>query len=473
MKITLISLPEKRFRFTSLGALPPLGLAYIAAELLKKGHQISIIDIPAANLSLDKFRLIIRNDKSDIYGISSTLFGFQDVIKVSVILKEEDPKAFIVLGGLCSVISPELILQKIPYLDVVVQGEGERPMCELCDFLLKKKKLRDIKGIAFRENEEIFYNPQNEYLDLDQLSFPAYNLLNIKHYHIHPPFGLYPPAISMETNRGCAFNCEFCGLSKSYRARNIESVVDEISYLKKTYGINEIYFVDHTFTISEERIQNLCRMIMNRRIKIHWTCKTRVDCVSQETLKAMKKSGCYMISYGVESGSDKILRNLNKGITVEDIKRTIFLSKKYGIRSIAYMIVGSPGEDRNTIQESIRLIQKIKPDYVLYNVLVPAPVSTLYDKAIIKNDSLESFYKDVIFFDANAQWPLYETPEFTKNDIKYWTKKATRDFYFNFLYIITYLMKIRTLRELRIILKGIAMLVLDIFFKERKNVINY
>ena len=473
MKITLISLPEKRFRFTSLGALPPLGLAYIAAELLKKGHQISIIDIPAANLSLDKFRLIIRNDKSDIYGISSTLFGFQDVIKVSVILKEEDPKAFIVLGGLCSVISPELILQKIPYLDVVVQGEGERPMCELCDFLLKKKKLRDIKGIAFRENEEIFYNPQNEYLDLDQLSFPAYNLLNIKHYHIHPPFGLYPPAISMETNRGCAFNCEFCGLSKSYRARNIESVVDEISYLKKTYGINEIYFVDHTFTISEERIQNLCRMIMNRRIKIHWTCKTRVDCVSQETLKAMKKSGCYMISYGVESGSDKILRNLNKGITVEDIKRTIFLSKKYGIRSIAYMIVGSPGEDRNTIQESIRLIQKIKPDYVLYNVLVPAPVSTLYDKAIIKNDSLESFYKDVIFFDANAQWPLNETPEFTKNDIKYWTKKATRDFYFNFLYIITYLMKIRTLRELRIILKGIAMLVLDIFFKERKNVINY
>lgn len=473
MKITLISLPEKRFRFTSLGALPPLGLAYIAAELLKKGHQVSIIDIPAANLSLDKFRSMVRNAKSDIYGISSTLFGFQDVIKVSAILKEENPQALIVLGGLCSVISPELILQKLPDIDLAVQGEGERPMCELCDFLLKQKNLREIKGIASRGNEGIFYNPQNEYLDLDQLSFPAYGLLNIKHYHIHPPFGLYPPAMSMETSRGCAFNCEFCGLSKSYRARNIESVVDEISYLKKTYGVNEIYFVDHTFTISEERIQNLCRLIMDRRIKIHWTCRTRIDCLSPETLQAMKRSGCYVISYGVESGSEKILRNLNKGITVEDIKRTILLTKKYGIRSIAYMIVGSPGENKKTIQESIRLIQKIRPDYVLYNVLVPAPASTLYDKAIRKNGSLESFYQKDVFFDANAQWPVYETPEFTRNDIEYWTKKATRNFYFNFLYIITYLMKIRRLGELRIILKGIAMLGLDIFFKERKNVINY
>jgi radical SAM superfamily enzyme YgiQ (UPF0313 family) len=180
-----------------------------------------------------------------------------------------------------------------------------------------------------------------------------------------------------------------------------------------------------------------------------------------------------MISYGVESGSDKILRNLNKGITVEDIKRAVFLSKKYGIRSIAYMIVGSPGEDRNTIRESIRLIQRIKPDYVLYNVLAPDPASELYRKAAMKNASLNNFYSDAVFFDANPRWPLYETPEFTKDDIEYWTKKATRGFYFNFLYIVNYLAKIRSFAEIRIILKGAAMLISDILVKKRKNVISY
>lgn len=472
MKITLINLPAKRFRFTSLGALPPLGLAYIAATLIREGHQVNIIDSPAIGLSLDNFRSIIRNDKSDLYGISSTLFGLQDAIGYSAVLKEQRPGTPIVLGGLCTVLSPKMILHNISDVDIVVQGEGETPMQEMCEFLSKRKNLEEIRGIAFRKNGEVFYNPKNGYMDLDRLPFPAYHLLDMRRYYIHPPFGLYPPAIGVETSRGCMFNCKFCCLSKTYRVKDIEKVIDEISFLKKRYGINEIYFVDHTFTISQDRIQGLCRKMIERDLNIKWACKTRVDCVSAETLKIMKKAGCYMISYGVESGSEKILKNLNKGITLEDINKAISLSKRYGMRSIAYMIVGSPGENRRTMQESMRLLKKIKPDYVLYNVLAPAPESTLFDKTATEDISLKNFFDRSIFFDTNVEWPLYETPEFTKKDMEYWTKKATRSFYFNFIYIITYLMKIKTWREIRVILKGATMLIADSFFKKRKDVIN-
>lgn len=473
MKITLINLPAKRFRFTTLGVLPPLGLAYIASVLLRDRHKVGIIDVPAQGMSLRDFQRAIRNDKSDVYGISSTLFGFQDVIKFSAALKRENPTAFIVLGGLCAVLPADVILRNIPDIDVIVRGEGEIPMQKICSSLSGNGDLSKINGISFRRSGKVFSNAANEYMDLQSIPFPAYDILNIKRYYLHPPFGLYPPVISMETSRGCVFGCEFCCLSKNYRTRRIEDVVDEMVYLKESYNINEIYFVDHTFTISQEYVKGLCRRIIDKRLKIHWTCKTRVDCVSSETLRMMRAAGCYTISYGVESGSEKILRNINKGITPLDTENAIRLTRKHGIRSVAYMLVGSPGEDRDTIKESLDMIKKIKPDYVLYNALAPDPASGLYERSISEKAVSRDFFDNSIFFGTNTQWPVYTTSRFTRADVEYWVKKGTRDFYLNIFYMVRCLIRIRTLNEIKVILKGAATFFLDLISEKRKYTVKY
>ncbi|MDD5109026.1 MAG: radical SAM protein [Candidatus Omnitrophica bacterium] len=473
MVITLINLPAKRFRFTTLGVLPPLGLAYLASVLEKEGHEVEIIDIPAENISIKDFQARVGLKKSDIYGISSTLFGFQDVIKFSALIRKVDPQSLIILGGLCTVLSPELILKNIPEIDIVVQGEGEVAMKRICSSLAAKTRWDGIGGVCFRHNGSYFYNQEIELINFDELPLPAYHLLNIKHYYLHPPFGLYSPVISMETSRGCIFKCEFCCLSKNYRARLVESVVEEMVYLKRTYGINEIYFVDHTFTISQEYIRMLCQRIIDKKLKLHWTCKTRVDCVSPETLKIMKAAGCYMISYGVESGSEKILKNLNKGITVADIETAFVLTRKYGIRSIAYLIVGSPGENKDTIKETLRMVRRIKPDYVLYNALAPDPASELYNRAINEKIVSKNFFGRSIFLEPKVQWPMYTTNEFSRSDIDFWVRKGTRDFYLDIFYIIRCLLRIRTLNEVKVVLKGAFSLIADMICLKRKQLVDY
>ncbi|MDD3345578.1 MAG: radical SAM protein, partial [Candidatus Omnitrophica bacterium] len=465
------NLPAKRFRYTSLGVLPPLGVAYLASALLEGGHNVDISDIPASDLSLEDFRRLIRHKKSRIYGISSTLFGFQDVINFSEAIKGEVPGALIVLGGLCTVLPAEDILKNIPAVDIVIPGEGEEPLRQLCEIISCDGDLKEAKGIFFRGGGGDFcYSGKTQGQKRDY--FPAYSLLDMKKYYLHPPFGVSFPVASMETSRGCPFGCRFCCLSKSYRPREIERVIEEMVYLKQNYGVNEIYFVDHTFTISAERISALCRAIIKRGIKIVWSCKTRIDLVSGDLLRRMRKAGCYMISYGVESGSEKILKNLNKGISVKDIENTMSLTRKYGIRSVAYMIVGSPGETRETIKESLALIKRIKPDYVLYNALAPDPGSELFSDAVNNKIVEKDFFKNAVFSGEDKDWPLYSTPEFSSSDVEFWVKKGTREFYFNIPYVFRSLARIRSMNELKIILRGARILLSDIFFGKDKYLIN-
>lgn len=470
MKINLINLPADRFLFTTPGVLPPLGLAYIASVLINDGHKVKIMDIPAGNISEHSFRASLVNDDSDIYGISSTLFGLKEALKYSAIIKKIKPDKRIVLGGLCTVLPAEVILRNAAEIDIVVTGEGEAAMRKLAG---AAHGLSSIEGISYRLNGRIAGNPAAAPLSLDGLPPAARHLLPNKRYRLHPPFGLYSPVTSMETSRGCPYRCRFCCLSHSYRYRKAGSVADEIQYLARAYAIKEIYFVDHTFTVSEERTYRLCEEILRRKLKIRWTCKTRVDCVSSGLLKIMKKAGCYMISYGVESGSQEILDKLKKDITTLQIEDAFRWTRQAGIRSIAYLLIGSPEENKKSIMATIKLAGKIKPDYVLYGALAIDPASELYPEALAKGMIGQDYFEKLLFSQGASDWPLYATADLPRNEITGYVRMATRRFYLRPSYWAGRLRKIRTPRELAVMFKGLAFLLSDLFVQKKRKVVKY
>lgn len=466
MKIILISPPPIRIRFNISGVypLPPLGLAYIASVLEKNNFDVEILDMPALKMKIEDFYKYLRDRTYHIYGLSCNIFNLNNGIYISQVIQKMNPKAKVILGGRCTGFPPEIIFKYGPDFDIIVKGEGEEVMLNLCKKLDKKggrEDLFDIPNISFRNNGEIVTNPVSTYIDLDKLPFPARHLLPNKYYKMHPPFGIYPPLTLIETSRGCRYNCIFCTLPQQIRERSVNNVVEEIKEVVDKFKVKEIHFVDPNFTYNQERIKALCTCLINEKIRVKWTCKTRVDLVSEDLLKAMSDAGCYMISYGVESGSQKILNFLNKNITIDKIKETFILSKKTKIRTIAYILLGSPGEDNNTVEETIRLVKKIKPDYVLYGELLPDPNSILVKQAI---DKIELNYEDLAkFYILNGRNIFKEKTitDISKENINRWLTVANKSFYFNFNYILYRLKNLKNINDFLNLIKGVYFLIVD------------
>ncbi len=472
MKVILISSLGSRFRYVSSGILPPLGLAYIASALEASGYEVEIIDLAASNISSKRLEWLVSQNDPLFYGLSSTLFGLKETAQLAKLIKRCTPNSKVVLGGLGTVFSPDIILKRVPEIDIVVKGEGEYAAVELCRALEGKKNLQDIKGISFRDNGRIISNSPRPWIDnLDDNPFPARHLLSNNSYHLHPPYGIYFPIATIETSRGCIANCNFCLYpSRVYRSRSANNIVDEIESVVNTYNVKEIYFADAIFTAEEEKSMKICDEILRRGIKVAWTCKERVDILSRKCLQKMKDAGCYMISYGVESGSQKILDNLNKNITTGQIEEVFRLTKEVGLRSIAYFMVGSPDESKDTVQETIKFISKIEPDFVLCAGLIPDPVSKFYREAVCKGVLSDEYYEKLLFSNDTPEWPICEATSFARKEINGWVKQVNKKFYLRPKYWLKRLIYLKTINEVKNMFKGFLLLVSDMVLPKR-NVI--
>lgn len=418
-KVALITPPSSRIKGNISGVypLPPLGIAYIAAVLKQNFFSVDIFDMPVLKMGVEQIERAFLNSDYFIFGISCNIFNLREGIKLAKIIKGKKPEAKVIVGGACTVFSDRILFKYGPWFDVVVRGEGEQTMLELCKSYRDNKPIDNLLGIAYKKGNKIVSNLNRPYTNLGEIPFPARHLLLNEKYKMHPPFGIYPPLTIMETSRGCPYKCTFCTISKVIRFRPIVSVIEEIKCLIKQYEIKEIHFVDPTFTYSQNRIFEFCEEILSQRIEVHWTCKTRVDLVNKELLKMMAKAGCYMISYGVESGSFDILDSIKKGIRTEDIEEAFILTRNAGIRSIAYMLIGVPGENYETVNQNIKFVEKIKPDFVLYGELLPTlPAYSQSSEKDKKNfeDVIADFYihgnrpDDIMLHkDTVNKWLLY------------------------------------------------------------------
>lgn len=362
MKIVFISHPNK---YKQKPDFPPIGIAYLGAVVRKRGHEVCLIDG-----GLTEINDIVRQVKAfkpDFIGITCWTINRDTVWKLCSILQKETPEAFLAIGGSHASIYPEHIFVKT-HATIVVIGEGEETICELLDAIEKNRDLSQVPGIVWRDKAGVIKKTEarSQIETLDSIPFPDYDGFKDFNFSRYEGFaGLPRPTAAIITSRGCVFDCAYCGSvsfwGRKWRYRSAGNVLDEIQQLVRDKSVRSIYIFDDNFPVHKKRAMEICEGIIERKLVIRWACCSHVKMINEGLLDAMKRSGCVSIDFGVESGSDIILKNINKNQTCEDIRKTFALVHKFGIKPRAYLMVGNQGETNDTIDETIALATIIKP----------------------------------------------------------------------------------------------------------------
>ena len=359
----------------------PLGISYLAAVLEKNGHKVDVIDCQGDEPATDKLEVELQRLKPDILGVTSATLTFNPALEIVKAAKRVLPNCLTLMGGPHVTVMDEETLQANPYVDVIVRGEGEQTVLELAQLFSETKlgNLSGVEGITFRKNRQVTHNPQRGFIqDLDALPYPAHEHFDVRKYKVSGK--TYLPII---TSRGCPFQCAFCLAShmcgKGFRARNPKSVVDELEWLRDTYGAEAFAFYDDTFTYDNKRAVAICEEMRNRKFNLPWDCRTRVDRVTPQLLATLRKTNCLLIHFGVESGSQEMLNAMRKGTTVEQNARAIKWAKMADISVAISVVVGYPGETPKMLEETLEFIRKTEPDYLYMCEAVPYPGTEMYN----------------------------------------------------------------------------------------------
>jgi anaerobic magnesium-protoporphyrin IX monomethyl ester cyclase len=376
----------------------PIGLAYVAAALEKSDFQVDILDNYLLEKSIGEVKLEVKRLNPEIVGITCSSATYSRCIETAKAIKEALPFCKIVVGGWHPSYEPESMLQHSE-IDYVVMGEGERAMVDLATHISKggKHEAVDIAGVAYRREGKIVKNAQRFIPNLDEIPFPSWHLLPMHLYDRSIEFLNVKPVDNMSIARGCPFNCAFCETiqlwGKTCRTFSPHRVVEEIRHLMVNYGTKGIYFVNDNFTIRKNETADLCALIRKNKLDIEWVCDTRVDLISRDLLKAMKAAGCKTIWFGGESGSPRILKKLNKGVTLEQTERALKMCREEGIQTACSFLLGIPGETADDMKATFKFARKIDPDWCRFNIFVAVPGSTLYSEVMQKGlyDRIEDF----------------------------------------------------------------------------------
>lgn len=388
----------------------PIGLYYIAALLLENGFDADIINLAEVkNDPVDYFIQFIKAEKPDIIGFSVTNPNRWNAMECAKAVRKIMPDISIVFGGPAPTFLYTHLLTACPDIDFIVVQEGEITFLELVKALSKEKDIsfEKIDGLVFKKNNAIFKTPQRQPVEaLDTLTHPS------KYFSYH----------HLSMSRGCPGKCTFCGSPKfwnhqSIRCHSPKWFGDEIQALVKK-GVTHFYISDDTFTMDKQRVIEFCSLIIKMKLDITWNAISRVDFIDEDILFHMRKAGCIQLSFGVESGSEKIRKVLGKPIKKERLITAFSLTTYYGILPRAYFIYGSPGETDKTIQDSINLLKDIKPLSVIFYMLVIFPGTHLYQSAVQKQ-----LLTDDIWYQKIEDLPWFEID----NALDYTSVKAFGD----------------------------------------------
>ena len=364
--------------------LPHIGLAYLSGFLKSKGFGLFVIDTDAENLSIPTIRKRIVEIAPDILGITASTSQIHYAHTIAKMVKEINKKIVSVIGGYHVSALPYQTMKEFPFFDFAVIGEGEYTFYELIESL-KEKNLSYVSGSVWRKNSDIIINKSRDLIsELDRLPFPYFGNFPLKKYIPYYSFKKIRQ-IPVSTSRGCPYKCIFCYRSAGdkLRFKSIDRVISEIERNIFDYSAEEIVFVDETFTIDIKRTLELCEEICRKKInqKIHWLCETRVDCFNVDLAKIMKKAGCKLIAFGIESGSENILKIIQKGITLRQAEDAINYAKRHRIKTDANFIIGHPMEEKEDILKTINFALSLNTDFVSFGILTPYPGTEVYKMA--------------------------------------------------------------------------------------------
>ncbi|MBU3940385.1 MAG: B12-binding domain-containing radical SAM protein [Nanoarchaeota archaeon] len=369
-------------------SIMPLGAVSLATYLKQKSnHEVRVFD---TSFGFKEEIKKIDEFNPDVIGLT-VLLPFIDAAKeMSVYFKKRGK--IIVWGGPVPTNTPKDCLE---HCDFAVIGEGELTLFDLLDNLEKPSK---VKGIAYGDKGKFKLNSVRDFIDINELPIPDRDLLSTRDNY------LKAKNMSLIVSRGCPYNCSFCQptlnrlFGKGVRLRSPESIVEEIQLLNKKYGTNHIAFLDDTFTFNKDWLKKLSYLFKKNKIKIGFDVLTRVNCFDDEIAILLKEMKCKQVNFGVESGSQMILDKLRKGQTVEQIKNAFKIAKKYKLSTHAYIMIGSPGETKETLKETEELMKEINPDTVNISITTPLPGTDMYDECFengllnFKSDKQADFY---------------------------------------------------------------------------------
>lgn len=440
---------------------PPLGSMYIQAYLEKYSrHKAILLDALAENLDFSEIEKKIKKICPDAVGITACTHSLLDVVKTIQAVKRAYKDIYICLGGPhVSSFSRESI--NLEGVDSVIPGDGEIVFKEILDSLEKRSTLRNVKGIIFKENGDIIQTGEAQYIkDLDILPFPKRECLkNLKQYYTSGTESNL--MTTMITSRGCPNHCNFCNTSKTYRCRSPQNVVDEIEECIKL-NIREFYFLDDTFNVSIKRVVDICNEILKRNLEIRWGFKARCDNVDYEMLELARKAGCRKIHYGVEAATDDALAELNKGsrINIRQIEKVFRWTKKLGMRSIAYIMVGCPyDKTKADILKAGDFVRKIEADYVIFSLFSPYPDTDAYrtavEKGVIKKGIWEEFIRNP---QARYDLPTCWEEHFSKRELLALLKLVHTKFYLKWQMFFNVLFGLHSKGEFKRVLRDIIAL---------------
>jgi len=410
--------------------VPPLGILYIASYINKYSNDFEarVIDVSAEGLSLEQIKTEIEEIDPFAIGISAMTPQLQGAVELARFLKNNlSKKIKIFLGGHHISADKEFINRYNDIFDYAITGEGEKTFLESITKLLKNEAIPRI------QSGEII-------MDLDTIPFPDKSLINRRRYSKRE---------SMIFSRGCPYNCYYCSrpaISKKVRYRTATNMIEEIKQVYK-FCDGKIDFQDDTFTLNKKRVLELCEEIQKAKLKLDWQCNTRIDLIDEELLYNMKKAGCSLIHFGIESGNELIRKNqIHKGnFTNEDIARVFNLCRKYGIKIAGYFMIGHPGETKASLEETKKMILSSGIDLVGISIPTPFPGSELYEiaekKEIINAKIIDQFAEKKLGEGYAGNYPVYVPEGIEKDYLFRIMKHINRKFYFSFRILWTRLMQ--------------------------------
>ncbi len=396
MKILLIYPPflEQRLNTEDVGAVP-MGLYYVAAMVRAHGYPVEVLNWHDVHGRPDEIRKVLEDRRPDVIGFSVLHANRWGALDIADTARRLLPGVRIVFGGIGATFLWRHLLTHFPQVDVVVRGEGERTFLRLVRCFEKEggRGLAQIPGIAFRhEGAPHRTAPAQPEADLDGL----------------PPPSRYFTFAHVALTRGCPAACRFCG-SPGFWGRRVRyhSTDYFVAQIRRLYdrGVRFFFVSDDTFTLNRRRVIEICRRLADLALNIDWAAISRVDTVDEEVLRWMRRAGCIQISYGVESGSEKIRARLGKTIRDDDIRRAFALTRRCGIMPRAYFIYGSPGETPQTIAESVALMREIKPLSAIFYILDLFPGTALYEdfrkRSGVTDDIWLQRIEDIMYFETD------------------------------------------------------------------------
>ena len=467
MKITFLHNPyyfqeymeNVSFTANNFGVLPPLGMMYASALLKEEGYETQIVDVKAEGLSEQEVKQKIEDFDPDVIGVMVIPYTGGIAMEWAERMDEwfDVP---IVAGNYGVQLYPEAVLSN-DFIDYINIGSARNTLSKLLEYIDgNRESIEGVEGLGYKTDDgEMFINDREKRTeDFDRLPWPDRDAIDNSNYT--SMLARKRPFTLVVTSYGCIYNCDFCDMgSFGYSERTPEDVVDEIEYCVEEYGVKEIDIFDRDFLIKKEKAREICKEMIDRDIEVDWSCRARVDEVNEGLLELMSDAGCRAILYGIESGDQRILDTEHKGITLEEIRKGLRMTKDAGIDTLGFFIIGHEGETEETIRQTIEMSKELPIDYAQFFRMSGKPGASLYDQITdeLGYDYFEKLIRgEEVVRDLPRPWT-----KFSNDELEEFVLEAYREFYLRPEFIIGELRRARSFRRLMEISKVGAEFIYD------------